>query len=211
MPPDITTHYETLQCHHDSFVVSEITANPSVCSIPLLKLVQASNKGSPKAPITLIVTLTSHCSTKHMQNTSCVTNIQCRLFNTRQRSYDFMTWKLTTHYWRSSVDFSQFDVTVPLCHAVDTSWWRHEMEIFSALLALCNPPIIGGFPSQRPVTRSFDIFFNLRLNKRFSKQSRRRWLEISSRSLKRHCTVTNYTVKSCCCLEEGVCVTAVLR
>ena len=35
------------------------------------------------------------------------------------------------------------------------------MEIFSALLALCdgNPPVTGGFPSQRPVTRSFDIFF----------------------------------------------------
>ena len=52
------------------------------------------------------------------------------------------------------------------------------MEIFSALLALCmgdstGPggfPSIGGFPSERPVTRSFDIFFDLRLNKRLSKQ-----------------------------------------
>ena len=31
-----------------------------------------------------------------------------------------------------------------------------------------NPPVTGGFPSQRPVTRSFDVFFYLRLNKRFS-------------------------------------------
>ena len=51
------------------------------------------------------------------------------------------------------------------------SWWRHQMETFSELLALCegNPPVTGGFPSQRPVTRSFDVFFDPRLNKRSSK------------------------------------------
>ena len=40
------------------------------------------------------------------------------------------------------------------------------MEIFSALLAICagNSPVIGEFPAQRPVTRSFDDFFDLRLN-----------------------------------------------
>ena len=59
------------------------------------------------------------------------------------------------------------------------TWWRHEMETFSALLSLCegNPSVIGGFPSQRRVTRSVDAFFDLRLNKRSSKQSRRRWSE----------------------------------
>ena len=43
-------------------------------------------------------------------------------------------------------------------------WWRHQMETFSALLALCarNSPVTGEFPSQRPVTRSFDVFFDLR-------------------------------------------------
>ena len=37
------------------------------------------------------------------------------------------------------------------------------METFSALLAVCagNSPAIGEFPAQRPVTRSFDIFFDL--------------------------------------------------
>ena len=35
-------------------------------------------------------------------------------------------------------------------------------------------------PSQRPVTRSFDVFFDMRMNKRFSKQSRRRWFETPS-------------------------------
>ena len=48
------------------------------------------------------------------------------------------------------------------------------METFSALLALReeNPPVTGftgdRFPSQRPVRH--DIFFDLRLNKRLSKQ-----------------------------------------
>ena len=54
--------------------------------------------------------------------------------------------------------------------------WRHEMEIFSACLAFCegNPPVNSEFPSQRPVTRRFYVFFDLRLNKRLSKQSRHR-------------------------------------
>ena len=45
-------------------------------------------------------------------------------------------------------------------------------KIFS-LLAICagNSPVSGEFPAQRPVTRSFDIFFDLRLNKRLSKQT----------------------------------------
>ena len=49
-----------------------------------------------------------------------------------------------------------------------------------------NPQITSGFPSQRPMTRSFDVFFDLRLNKRLSKQSRRWWFETTSHSLWRH-------------------------
>ena len=42
-------------------------------------------------------------------------------------------------------------------------WWRHQMETFSALLAICagNSPVPGEFPTQRPVTRSFDVYFDL--------------------------------------------------
>ena len=50
----------------------------------------------------------------------------------------------------------------------------------------------GEFPSQRPVTRSFDAFFDLRVNKRLSKQWRRRRFEAPSRSLWRQCrTISN--------------------
>ena len=55
---------------------------------------------------------------------------------------------------------------------VYVTWWRHQMETFPALLALCagNSPASGEFPSQRPVTESFDVFFDLRVKKRLSKQ-----------------------------------------
>ena len=65
------------------------------------------------------------------------------------------------------------------------SLWRHQMETFPALLVICagNSPVPGEFPAQRPVTRSFDVFFDLRLNKQLSKQSRGWWFETPSRSL----------------------------
>ena len=65
----------------------------------------------------------------------------------------------------------------PSAHTVLTAkphflWWRHQIETFSALLAICagNSPVTGEFPAQRPVTQSFDVFFDLCLNKRLSKQ-----------------------------------------
>ena len=69
-------------------------------------------------------------------------------------------------------------------------WWRHRMETFSALLAICagNSPVTGEFPAQRPATRSFDVFFDLRLNKRLSKQSWGWWSNTPSRRLWRHCS-----------------------
>ena len=66
--------------------------------------------------------------------------------------------------------------------------WRHQMETFSALLAICagNSPVPGEFPTQRPVTRSFDVYFDLRPNKWLSKQSWGWWFETLSCSLWRH-------------------------
>ena len=68
------------------------------------------------------------------------------------------------------------------------SWWRHLIKTFPVLLALRtgNSPVTDEFPSQRPVTQSFEVFFNLRLNKRLCKQSRRWWFQTSWRSLSRH-------------------------
>ena len=72
--------------------------------------------------------------------------------------------------------------------AVTSTWWRHQMETFSALLTICagNSPVPGEFPAQRPVTRSFDVFFDLRLNKRLSKQWWGWWFETLLCPLWRH-------------------------
>ena len=61
------------------------------------------------------------------------------------------------------------------------SWWHHQMEIFSTFP--------GEFPAQRPVTRSCDVCFDFRMNKRLSKQSWGWWFEMPSRPLWRHCYV----------------------
>ena len=62
------------------------------------------------------------------------------------------------------------------------------METFSPLLALCtgNSPVSGEFPAQRPVTRSFDVFFDLHLIKLLNKHSRGWWFETLSCTLWRH-------------------------
>ena len=74
-------------------------------------------------------------------------------------------------------------------HRITFSWWHHQMEIFSALLAFCegNSLITDEFPSQRPVTRSFNVFFDLRLNKWLIKQSWGCRFETQSCPLWRHC------------------------
>ena len=77
-------------------------------------------------------------------------------------------------------------------------WWRHQTETFPMSLALCegNPPVTGGFPSQRPLKWSFAFFYGVRLNKPLSKQSRCRWIERSWRSLWRHGNVPHKSSSS---------------
>ena len=55
------------------------------------------------------------------------------------------------------------------------------METFAALLAICavNSPVTDEFPAQRPVTWSFDVFFD----KRLSKQSWGWWFETPYRAV----------------------------
>ena len=91
------------------------------------------------------------------------------------------------------VVFANFIMTKCLTLAGDSpnsrqanTWKGHDdvikWKLFSALLAFCagNSPVTGEFPAQRPVTRSFDVFFDLRWNKRLSKQSWGWWFETPS-------------------------------
>ena len=84
------------------------------------------------------------------------------------------------------------------------SWWRHQMETDSALLAICagNSPVTGEFLAQRPLTRGFDVYFDLRLNRRLSKLSRGWWLEMPSRPWRRQRNVWYcYDVSNNCCFN----------
>ena len=79
------------------------------------------------------------------------------------------------------------------CSCLDNqiTWWRHQIETFSAVQALYEgyPPVTGGSPHKKTVMQIFDIFFDLRLNKRLKIQSIRWWFETPSCSLWRHCNI----------------------
>ena len=67
------------------------------------------------------------------------------------------------------------------------SWWRHQMEAFSASLALCagNSPVTGN-SHHKGQWRGALMFSSMCLNKRLSKQSRCLWFQTPPRSLRRH-------------------------
>ena len=67
----------------------------------------------------------------------------------------------------------------------DVIKWKHFPRYWLFVRGIHRSPVYS--PSQRPVTRSFDVFFDLRVNERLSKQSRGWWFETPSRSLWRHC------------------------
>ena len=84
------------------------------------------------------------------------------------------------------------EIHIPGQICIFNAWWRLQIETFPALLAICalNSPV---FPAQRPVTQSFNVFFDLRLNKRLSKQSWGWRFETSSHPVwRRHCNGTRW-------------------
>ena len=111
---------------------------------------------------------------------------------------NFVVWYTNHHRLCSRRKYAWVcDIWPSIFSDTAMSWWRHQMETFSALLALCagKSPITGEIPAQRPVTRSFDVLFDLRLNKRLSKQWWGWWFETPSRSLWRHCSGSTATVR----------------
>ena len=115
-----------------------------------------------------------------------------------------MVWCNVTQPSKHVLIMSQcWECTGPIVSQLLTkSWHRHTFHIMmtssngkiSALLAFCvgNSPGTGEFPAQRPVTWSFDVFFDLclnNMNKRLSKDSWGWWFEMPSHPLWRHCNV----------------------
>ena len=68
------------------------------------------------------------------------------------------------------------------------SFLIHQIcQMFQHESSYRNSPVTGEYPIQRPVTSSFDAFFDLRLNQPLGNQWRRWWFKTPSRSLWRHC------------------------
>ena len=109
-------------------------------------------------------------------------------------------------YHKISRDLVHHFECCPQTHRSDMEYWifqkrggehvilstnTFKMTSSNGNISFCegNSPVTGEFPSQRPVTRSFDVFFELHLNKLLSKPLICRWLETSVRSLWRHSNV----------------------
>ena len=107
------------------------------------------------------------------------------------------------------------------CHVTSgriyiTAWyfplWGHRMETFSTLLVICagNSPVTSEFPAQRPVARSFSVFFDLHLNKRLSKQLWGWWFETPSGPLWRHSSALYCTLAFHSAVHEFVYLSVIL-
>ena len=109
--------------------------------------------------------------------------------------YGMQTSIIIPHIYQRSLLLENLSLKGTLYPCRIFSWWRHPMETFSALLAICagNSPVPGEFPTPRQVTRSFDVFFDLRQNKMLSKQWWGWWFETPSCPLWRHCNVITLT------------------
>ena len=66
----------------------------------------------------------------------------------------------------------------------DVIKWKHFPRYWLFVRGIHRPTV--NFPSQRPVTRSFDVFFDMCLNKQLSKQTWGWGFKKPSRSLWRH-------------------------
>ena len=77
----------------------------------------------------------------------------------------------------------------------DVIKWKHFPRYWHFVRGIHRSPVIS---PQRPVTRSFDGFFDLPLNKGLCKQWRRWWFETPSRPLWRHCNENKLALGIAC-------------
>ena len=157
--PHIT---ETLLQHHDFLNLLQLFEQ---------RLVQADNIENIKSLASLAIRVgnlfvTSRSPTKETMIESCS-----------------LAWRILYEKYRLPVTG-----WIPYKNKTKFAWWRHQVETFSALLDLCagNSPVSDEFPAQRPVTRNFDVFFDLRQIKRLSEHSQGWWFETPPHPLRRH-------------------------
>ena len=140
----------------------------------------------------------------HFENTVCRMKAICRAFVI---NHAYLILALTNLIRRTWVDISSLHIvliyvmlTMPILGTIMMT--SSNGNIFRVTGPLCGEftgP--GEFPAQKPVTLSFDVFFDLRLNKQLSKQPWGWWLETLSWSLWRHRNVIVVPPYSCKSLQ----------
>ena len=121
---------------------------------------------------------TSWTETAHIWNS----NINSAI-NESIMGFDWSIFLGLFHWHRDNSTIAAVPVNSLEGHGMMTS---SNGNIFRVTGLLCEE-FTGNNPSQRPATRNFDVFFDLHMNKRLSKQPRPRWFETPSSSLWRHC------------------------
>ena len=117
-------------------------------------------------------------------NDHCLYQIPSTTYNTKNMKKIYHIYSVSR--FKYLVDWHNISIPLELFLLVTLIPPHDDVtKTFSSLLALFagNSTVSGEFPSQRPVTLRFDVFFDARLNKELGKQSRRRWFETPSRSL----------------------------
>ena len=108
----------------------------------------------------------------------------------------FIIFHLTENHWNKYGIFSErYIICLSILNYTKIQErWVIEIHIMTSSngnIFRVTDHLCGEIPPQRPVTRSFDVFFDLRLNKRLSKQSWGWWFETLSRPLWPHCNDLN--------------------
>ena len=111
-------------------------------------------------------------------------------------SWCWLLWRQSPSQYKDSISryryFHYEDQTASPTYLYNGNFYTGMMTSSNGNIFRVTGPLCGEFtgpgeiPSQRPVTRSFDVFFDLRLNKRLSKQPWGWWFETPSWSLWRH-------------------------
>ena len=104
-------------------------------------------------------------------------------------SFCFYTWSGVKMNWLSNL-CDTFGIQTNTNHIGNIIFHEYTMMTSSnGNIFRISGPFTGHrwIPPQRPMTRSFDVLFDLRLNKQLSKQSWGWWFETQWCSLWRHC------------------------
>ena len=124
----------------------------------------------------------------HWWDMNHILNSQIKPHNTRSgASYGCILW-IFANLWNGYIDSSFYTGCAWSCQMIQVMLTSSNGNIFRVTGPLWVESIGHRWiPSQKQVARRLDVFFDLRLNKRLSKQSRRQWFDTLLRSLCHHC------------------------